>query len=247
MLLPMLPLALLVGVGMHVAWRSQPEDVLLRKLRVPALIAVVIGIALPGFVYGRFGVLVSVGVAAAVWIMLSSLLEPWRYWRREQGAAAMPRSMLGMSVAHFGVGMFVLGITVVSAFNVESDQAMRTGGAVEVAGYSFELRELRDAEGPNFSAIEGRVEIRRDEALVGEVLPQKRQYIVQKNWMTEAGIDAGWNRDLFIALGDQLGNDTWSVRVQYKPLIRLIWLGAFVMALGGIIAVSDRRYRNAGQ
>jgi len=245
MLLPMLPLALLLGVGMHAAWRAQPEGVLLRKLRIPALIAVAIGIALPGIAYGRTGILVSVGVAAGIWIMLSSLLDPWRSWRREAGATAMPRSALGMSVAHFGVGLFVLGITIVSAFNIETDQAMRTGGAVEVAGYSFELRELRDAEGPNYQAIEGRVEIRRDEALVGEVLPQKRQYLVQQNWMTEAGISAGWNRDLFIALGDQLGNNTWSVRVQYKPLIRFIWLGAFIMALGGLIAISDRRYRSA--
>jgi cytochrome c-type biogenesis protein CcmF len=245
MLLPMLPLALLLGAGMHAAWRVQPEGVLAKRLRLPALIAVVVGVVLPGLFYGRFGILVSIGVAAAFWIMLSSLLEPWRSWRRTPGTPAIPRSMLGMSVAHFGVGLFVLGITIVSAFNVETDQAMRTGGAVDVAGYSFQLRELRDAEGPNYQAIEGRVEIRKDESLVGEVLPQKRQYLVQKNWMTEAGIDAGWNRDLFIALGDQLGNDTWSVRVQYKPLIRFIWLGAFIMALGGLIAVSDRRYRSA--
>jgi cytochrome c-type biogenesis protein CcmF len=149
-----------------------------------------------------------------------------------------------MSVAHFGVGFFALGIALVSAFNIETDQSMQTGGSVEVGGYSFELRELRNVEGPNYQAIEGRVEIRKDEALVGEVLPQKRQYLVQKNWMTEAGIDADWNRDLFIALGDQLGNDTWSVRIQYKPMIRFIWLGAFIMALGGLIAISDRRYRS---
>jgi cytochrome c-type biogenesis protein CcmF len=241
----MLPLAALLGAGMHAVWRMQPEGVLLRRLRVPALVAVIVGIVLPGLVYGRFGILVSIGVAIAIWIMLSSLIEPWRSWRRKEGAAKMPRAVLGMSVAHFGVGLFTLGVTVVSAFNIETDQAMRNGGSIDVAGYSFQLRELRDAEGPNFQAIEGRVEIRKDEALIGEVLPQKRQYLVQKNWMTEAGIDAGWNRDLFIALGDQLGNDTWSVRIQYKPLIRFIWLGAFIMALGGLIAISDRRYRSA--
>ena len=244
MLLPMLPLALLLGVGMHTVWRMQPEGTLGRRLRIPALVALIAGLTIPGLVYGRFGVLVSVGVATAFWIMLSSLIEPWRSWRRQAGATGITRSALGMSVAHFGVGLFVLGVTVVSAFNVETDQAMRSGEKIDVAGYSFELRELRDAEGPNFQAIEGRVEIRKDEELIGEVLPQKRQYLVQRNWMTEAGIDAGWNRDLFIALGDQLGNDTWSVRIQYKPLIRLIWLGAFIMALGGLIAISDRRYRS---
>jgi cytochrome c-type biogenesis protein CcmF len=245
MLLPMLPLVFLLGVGMHTAWRMQAGNVLMKRLRIPAVAALVIGLLVPGLLYGRFGVMVTIGVIAAMWIMLASLLEPIRSWRRAEGAVGITRATLGMSVAHFGVGLFVLGVTLVSAFNVETDQAMQSGGAVEVAGYSFELRELRDVEGPNYQAIEGRVEIRKDGDFIGEVRPQKRQYTVQQNWMTEAGILAHWNRDLFIALGDQLGNDTWSVRIQYKPMIRFIWLGALVMALGGLIAISDRRYRRA--
>jgi cytochrome c-type biogenesis protein CcmF len=151
-----------------------------------------------------------------------------------------------MSVAHFGVGMFVLGVTLVSAYAIESDQSMRAGQTLEVAGHSFELREFREVEGPNFSAVEGSVEIRRNGEFVGEVRPQKRQYLVQKSPMTEAGIQVQWNKDLFVALGDQLGNGLWSVRIQYKPMIRFIWLGALVMALGGLIAVTDRRYRMQG-
>ena len=107
------------------------------------------------------------------------------------------------------------------------------------------MRELRNVEGPNYTAIEALIEIREGGEFVGELRPQKRQYLVQKNWMTEAGIHATWNRDLFVALGDQLGNNTWSVRVQYKPLIRWIWIGAVIMALGGALAASDRRYRVA--
>jgi cytochrome c-type biogenesis protein CcmF len=125
--------------------------------------------------------------------------------------------------------------------------SMRPGQTLEVAGHSFELREFRQVEGPNYAAIEGVIEIRRDGDFIAEVRPQKRQYLVQKNWMTEAGIQVHWNKDLFIALGDQLGNDTWSVRIQYKPMIRFIWFGSLVMALGGLIAVTDRRYRSTAK
>ena len=105
------------------------------------------------------------------------------------------------------------------------------------------MRELRDVTGPNYTAIEAEVEIRKNGEYVATVRPQKRQYLVQKSPMTEAGIRAGLDKDLFVALGDQLGDGGWSVRIQYKPLIRLIWLGSLIMALGGLIAISDRRYR----
>jgi cytochrome c-type biogenesis protein CcmF len=242
-LLPMLPLTFLIGIGMHTAWRHQPTSVVWKRVRIPAVIAVVAGVVIPGVFYGRFGVMVSVGTIAALWIIGTSVVGPIRSWRRAEGAAKVTPAILGMSVAHLGVGLFVFGVTLVSAFNVETDQAMRAGQTLEVAGHEFELRELRDVQGPNFSAIEGAVEIRRDGKFVAEVRPQKRQYLVQKNWMTEAGIQVHWNKDLFIALGDQLGNDAWSVRIQYKPMIRFIWLGALVMALGGLIAITDRRYR----
>ncbi len=241
--IPMLPLVFLMGIGMHTAWRHQPENLLARRLRVPAIAAVLIGILIPGLLYGRFGLMVSIGCIAAFWVMGTAILDPVRSWRRAEGKARITRAVLGMSIAHFGVGMFILGVTIVSAFNVETDMAMRPAETVEVAGHRFELRELRNVEGPNYTAIEGVVEIRRDGDFVGEVRPQKRQYLVQKNWMTEAGIHVNWNKDLFIALGDQLGNNTWSVRIQYKPMIRFIWLGALVMALGGLVAASDRRYR----
>ena len=115
--------------------------------------------------------------------------------------------------------------------------------SIELAGYSFKLTDLNNVRGPNYQALEGEIEIRRNGEFVAELRPQKRTYLVQQNPMTEAGIDAGWNRDLFVALGDPLGNNAWSVRLQYKPLIRFIWFGALVMALGGLIAASDRRYR----
>ena len=244
-LVPTIPLVLLLGLGMHMAWRKQTTDPLIKLLRFPAIGAVVIGVVLPLMFYGRVSLLLVVGCAAAVWIVVSSLIQPIRSWRRKAGATAITRSALGMSIAHLGMGLFVIGVTIVSAFGVESDRAMRVGETLDVGGFEFELREVRQVEGPNYTAVEGVVEIRQDGEFIANVRPQKRQYMVQKNWMTEAGIHPTWNKDLFVALGDQLGEGAWSVRIQYKPMIRFIWIGAFVMALGGLVSVTDRRYRKA--
>ncbi len=243
--IPMLPLLLLIGVGMHTAWRSQDWPALARQLKMPALFAIVAGLALPALAYGRFGGLVTVGAVAAFWIMGVSLIQPIRSLRRPPGTPAITRAALGMSIAHFGVGTFVLGVSIVQAFNVEEDLRMVPGESVEVAGFTFELRELRNVQGPNFQALEGEIEIRKNGEYIGELRPQKRTYLVQQSPMTEAGISASLSRDLFVALGDPLGDGAWSVRLQYKPMIRFIWLGALIMALGGLIAASDRRYQFA--
>jgi cytochrome c-type biogenesis protein CcmF len=240
--IPMIPLVLLMGMGMHAAWRSQPVQPWLRVLRIPAIIALVVGIAIPVVHGGAFGVLAVIGCIAGVWIIVVSLLQPLRAWRSK---VRLTPSVLGMSLAHIGVGLFVLGVTMVNTFGIETDRALRPGESIEIGKYQYEMRELRDVQGPNYSAREAVIEIRRNGEFVSEVRPQKRQYLVQKSPMTEAGIDAGLMRDLFVAMGDQIGTDTWSVRVQYKPMIRFIWLGCLVMALGGLVAASDRRYRMA--
>jgi cytochrome c-type biogenesis protein CcmF len=175
--------------------------------------------------------------------MATSLIHPIRSWRRSPGTAGISRAVLGMSVAHFGVGLFVLGVTIVSAFSIETDMRMAPGEKVEVGAYQFELQELRNVDGPNYRALEGEIEVRKDGNFIATLRPQKRTYLVQQSPMTEAGIDTGWNRDLFAALGDPLGDDAWSVRLQYKPMIIFLWFGALVMAIGGGIAASDRRYR----
>ena len=242
-LVPTIPLVILLGMGMHTAWRTQNPESWWRVLRIPAIVAVVLGVIIPMFIYGRVSILLVVGCAAAVWIVISALIQPVRSLLREKGTARITRSALGMTVAHLGMGLFVLGVTVVSAFGIESDQALQPGQSIEVGGYEFHMAGLSNVQGPNFSAIEAEIEVRKDGEHIDTIRPQKRQYLVQKSPMTEAGIRAGLDKDLFVALGDQLGNNTWSVRIQYKPLIRFIWLGAMIMALGGLIAISDRRYR----
>jgi cytochrome c-type biogenesis protein CcmF len=242
-LIPGLPLVLLMGLGMHAAWKRAAWSQLQRKLRWSAIGALVLGLVIPLFVYGRAGLLLVLGIAAGVWVIAASLIEPGRWLIRRKTLRGFPRSMMGMSIAHFGVGVFVLGVAVVSAFSIEQDIAMGAGDTHEIAGYTFELRGTRNVEGPNYTAVEGEVVVTRDGAVVEILTPQKRVYRVQQNPMTEAAIHARLSRDLFVAMGDPLGNDRWSIRMQYKPLIRLIWLGCLIMSIGGIVAATDRRYR----
>jgi cytochrome c-type biogenesis protein CcmF len=182
----------------------------------------------------------SVGLALGVWVILSSLYEPWRRLRQKQ---SLSPGVLGMAIAHIGVGLFAIGVTVTQSYRIEKDVALKPGESVELKGYKFDFRSTREVEGPNYTAIESEMVVTREGREVATLHPQKRVYRVQTMPMTESGIEVDWNRDLFVAMGDDLGAGAWSVRVQYKPMVRFIWLGALVMALGGLIAISDRRYR----
>jgi len=241
-LLPMLPLATLLGVGMHTAWRSMPAAPLLWRFRWPAVAAVVAGVALPVTVFGGASVLTVLSVTIGLWVCVASLLDPIAKLVLHRGAP-FTRGQLGMSLAHFGVGVFILGATVASAYNFELDTSARPGDRIEAGGYEFVFRGLRTVEGANFTADEGEFELRSDGNLVAVLTPQKRVYRVQQNPMTEAAIDSNLSRDVFLALGEPLGENAWSVRIQVKPLIGFLWLGSAFMVLGGLVTISDRRYR----
>jgi len=241
-MIPMLPLLVAVGIGMHTAWRGASAADVARKLRVPAALAVLAGILVPLVVYGGGnGALTVAGVAAAAWLISAALLDPVR--QLAGGGPRLTQSALGMSVAHLGLGLCVLGITVTSTFGLATDQRIAPGETARVGDYEISFKGTRPVAGPNYQALRGEVTVTRNGKAIGTLYPEKRTYVVRSSAMTEAGIDAGWSRDLFVALGDPLGNDAWSVRLQYKPLVRFIWLGAIVMALGGILAATDRRYR----
>lgn len=243
-LIPMLPLAAFVGLGMHAYWQKMAGSVLARRLRVPAGVALVLGVSLPWLLFGGAGVMTMIGVIVGCWLILSSLLDPVTRAVRDRSARRpLPRAQWGMILAHLGVGVFILGVTVVSSYSIETDAAAVPGDRREVGGYEFIFRGTRDVQGPNYQAVEGEFEVRRDGRLVAVLAPQKRIYRVQQSPMTETAIDAGWRRDLLVALGDPLGEGAWSLRVQYRPLIRFIWLGTLIMALGGLVALSDPRYR----
>ncbi len=241
-LVPMLPLCALLGVGMHTFWKTMGGQGLMRKLRWPLGIAVALGLTVPWLLFGRTSVLTTLAVTIGVWVVATSLIEPVRRYAFGRGAP-LSRAQWGMTVAHLGVGLFILGATVTSAYNVELDRAVKSGDTWNVGGYDFTFQGTHKVTGPNYSAIEGRIEVHRHGKLVTVLAPQKRVYEVQTNPMTEAAIDGGLSRDVFAALGDDLGGGSWSVRVQVKPMVRFLWLGALVMAIGGILAGSDRRYR----
>ena len=238
-LVPGLPLVVAIGIGMHATWKHSrlgPKPV------VFGAIAAVAAVLALGFMVwlSHYTVLAAIGFMAGVFVIGASLYEPWQRWR---GGHSLPAAVLGMTIAHIGVGMFTIGVTGVESSKIERDIALGVGDSAEVAGYVFKLESLKPVQGPNYNATEGEVTVRHDGDLVATLHPQKRNYWVRTMPMTEAGISVGPGRDLFAALGEDLGGGRWSVRVQYKPLIRYIWLGALVMALGGLLATADRRYR----
>ena len=239
-IVPMLPLLAFLAIGMHAGWKKARLQPLKRPLTLIALIAVASALVVPALAWGSFHWLTVVGVAAAGLVILSALYEPFDRLRHRQ---RIPASVLGMCLAHLGVGLFTLGVTVTQSYRIEKDIALSPGERFELRDYTFEFVSTRPVQGPNYQAIEAEVRVLRGARLVTVLHPQKRVYRVQQSPMTEAGIEAGWNRDLFVAMGEDLGDGAWSLRLQYKPMVRFIWLGALVMALGGLVAVTDRRYR----
>ena len=239
-LVPMLPLLALLAVGMHAGWKKARLQPLKRPLSIMALVAVAAALVVPVLAWGSFHWLTVVGVAAAGLVMLSALYEPFDRLRHRQ---RIPASVLGMCLAHLGVGLLTLGVAVTQTYRIEKDIALSPGERFELRDYTFEFMSTRPVQGPNYRAVEAEVRVLHGDRVVTVLHPQKRVYNVQQSPMTEAGIEVAWNRDLFVAMGEDLGDGVWSLRLQYKPMVRFIWLGALVMALGGLVAVTDRRYR----
>jgi cytochrome c-type biogenesis protein CcmF len=231
---------LFLAVGMHSAWRRGKLTVAARPLGWLAAAALLLAFAVQGFGYHEFHPVGLVGLTFGFWIIFSSLIEPVSRWRRRQTLGA---AMLGMCLAHLGVGVFAIGASGVESYKIEKDVALKPGGSFKMAGYDFRFVTARDVSGPNYDAVEATVQVSRDGKPVTVLYPQKRRYWVQHSENSQAAISVGWARDLFVAMGNPLGENAWSMRIQYKPFVRYIWLGAIIMALGGLIAATDRRYR----
>jgi cytochrome c-type biogenesis protein CcmF len=234
----MAPALFLMGVGPLARWKRASLPELAVLLRWALAVSLVLGLILP-FAFGQWHALVGFGLSLAAWIVLTALLSFRRRWKQT-------RSHYGMVVAHVGVAVFVVGVTLVKGYETDADVKIRAGETVELAGYVFRFDGVSRVAGPNYTAAQAKILVSRDGKPVTVMYPERRVYTVQEQVMTEAAIDPGLTRDLYVSLGDPLDErGTWLLKVQHKPFVDWIWGGCLLMALGGLLAASDRRYRVA--
>ena len=241
------PLALLVGLGIAVRWRRDSVQRLSRRVAILFGTSVVLGVAFPFLFMSHFSAGAALGMVLAFWVALSSL-QTLREQAAGRSLSGVSRGFYGMTLGHLGIAVFIVGVTLTSVYSEEKDVRLAPGESYELGGYDFRFEGVVPFSGPNFRADQGRIVVSRDGQSVAELTPQKRIYRVQRSPMTEAGIDAGLLRGLFVALGEPLGGEgAWSLRLYHKPFIRWIWMGCVFMGLGGLLAATDRRYRLAAR
>jgi cytochrome c-type biogenesis protein CcmF len=239
----LIPMVILIPLAYHAKWQEDQLGRLARKLAFPASIAVLAGI-ITAVMLPESGAWGISAVAGGFWIMSASIRH--YYQRKRSMPGRWPgRSETAMTIAHFGVGLFLIGAMMANSISSEKHLRMEPGDSFEMAGYSFVFEGTRAVQGPNYVASEGEFIVYKSGQRVTSLFPQKRQYMQSGQTMTEAAIDPGLTRDLYVSLGDQLDDQgrAWAIRIYHKPFIRFIWLGALLMMAGGFLAASDRRYR----
>jgi len=236
----MAPALFLMGVGPLARWKRASVPELAALLRWALGVSLALGLILP-FAFGEWHALVGFGLALAAWIAISGILTLKKRPRDS-------RAYWGMLIAHCGVAVFVVGVTLVKGYESDRDLKMRLGDTVELAGYVFRLESVSPVRGPNYTAAQAKITVTKGGRPVTEMYPERRMYTVAEQVMTEAAIHPGLTRDLYVSLGDALEepgskSGAWLVKVQHKPVMDWIWGGCLIMALGGVCAASDRRYR----
>jgi cytochrome c-type biogenesis protein CcmF len=234
----MTPLLVLMGIGPWTHWKKTDVLSVIRRLWIAGLVAVVAGIAIP-LIMGDFTWLAGLGFLLAFWIIASGCLQILRQARLGKPT----RSFMGMQVAHLGIAVFVIGVTMVGAYQEEKDVRMSAGDTVSVGNYKIQLQGVAPVPGPNYQAMRGSFLLLKNDTVETTLYPEKRNYFSSTMPMTEAAIDAGLTRDIYVSLGEELTDKSWAVRVYYKPFVDWIWGGCLLMALGGVFAMSDKRYR----
>lgn len=245
-------LVLAMGVGASLQWKRQASGRLRRLLKAPLLASPVLAVLWLLLAGWRLKIASLLGLTAALWLIFFTLQDIWKKSDHSQGRRTglgrLKPSYWGMVIAHLGIAVLAIGITLTSNYSDQRDVRLVTNERIQVAGYSFLFKGVEQVRGPNYIAQQGSFDVFTtadgvDVKPFTTLKPEKRRYLATGNVMTEADIDGGLFRDLYVALGEPLGDGAWSVRVYVKPFIRWIWLGAFMIALGGVIAVLDKRYR----
>ncbi len=240
-------LAMLMGVGALVNWKRSAAGVLWRWLNKPLGLSVLLGGLLPLAMPGDYSVMAAIAFSIGAWIVLATLTDV-RYRMRNrsslaQGFKQLSLSYKGMILAHIGVAFTLLGASLNTIYSDHQDLRMEPGQSLEQGGYVYIFKGAEKIRGPNYVADRGTVELYQSDKLIDVLEPEKRRYLSGGNLMTEVGINAGFWRDLYVAMGEPLADGAWAIRVHYKPFVRWIWLGSILMALGGLLAILDKRYR----
>jgi len=241
----LVPMVIALPIGVFTNWRQDKAGRLAGKLRWPLVISVMVGTA-TWFIEPSAGIIAALGVAGGVWVISGTLFYTGQLLRKN-GRAGLPASVVAMTLAHVGLGVFLIGLSLTSAISSEKHLRMASGDRFEMAGYQFEFLGTKIVKGPNFIADEGEFIVLKDGHEITRLFPQKRTYTQGGQTMTEAALDPGFTRDLYVSLGEPLDEEglAWAVRIYHKPFIRWIWMGAILMFFGGLTAAGDKRYRRS--
>ncbi|SDY63510.1 heme lyase CcmF/NrfE family subunit [Nitrosomonas sp. Nm33] len=244
----MAPAIFLIGVGPIAKWKQASLPSLVVRLRWAFAVSLVSALIMPFFM-SEWKLLVSLGLLLAFWV-IASIFVNIKHRLQNSGDGGLfsklsrqSRSYYGMHCAHLGIAVFIIGVTLVNGYETEKDVRMEIGNVVSIGGYTFRFNGTKSLPGPNYKAIQGDIDVLKNDKQIQKLHPEKRTYNASGMVMTEAAIDAGLFRDLYVALGEPLDNTAWVVRVYHKPFVNWIWLGCLLMALGGILSITDRRYR----
>ncbi|ETN91565.1 Cytochrome c-type biogenesis protein CcmF [Gammaproteobacteria bacterium MOLA455] len=251
-------LGLMVAMGFAVfsRWKKTDANMLLQKGMVPFLISLSAALILPLFLaesmsWATYSITAAITLGASFWVVTMSLEDLWQKLDRGSSKSGsrlinitkLPGSYWGMQVAHIGIAVCALGVGLSSVYDVQKDVRMVPGDRAEVAGYEFVFDSLDFVQGPNYGASRGQISAYKNDRLVAVLHPEKRKYEARNQVMTEAALDAGLTRDLYVSLGEPLKGDAWAIRLHVKPFVRCIWLGGLMIGLGGLLSVMDKRYR----
>jgi len=243
----MVLVALFQVIGAFVHWKQDKAARITQHLRFAAIGSLFVGFVFVIMLADLTALKAAIGITMSAWIIFGAVAiiynqvskkqNPWLSLRK------LSRSFCGMSLAHIGLGITIIGVTISSIYSTELHEKMFPGDSVELGNYTFNFVDVKNHDGPNYQAHVGEIHIFKKGKQIAELNPEKRVYHVRNMPMTEAAIDPGITRDLYVSMGEPLGDGAWSMRFYYKPFIRWIWMGAIFMALGGLLIITDKRYR----